>query len=446
MPGALFSIGRSGLAASRVSLELTSQNIANAADGDYSRRTLTQSEVVGGGRIGLNTADSFGGVRIAGVARAQSALVQRQARDSASALATTSAELRGLSAAETALERTALFDTLVSFEAALTRLESDPASAPLRTAALESARRLAGTFNTAHEALANARLLTIGEAEADVLNVNTLTDDLARINREMVAAREGSAGKAALLDSRDAALRKLADQLGITASFNADGTVEVSANGTPPSPLVTGGTNAALSLAVAADGTLTFAIGGDPFAPGSGATAGRAAALQAKAGLQTQLDILASDLIALVNGAQGAGSDLAGNPGQPLFSGIGAGDIAVVMITGSALATAPAGAPAGSRDAGNLAGLLAGLGAETGPVAGANTLLLQLSSRVAGLELRREGISIVAASAAEELRREIGVDLDTEAANLVQLQQAFEANGRVIQIAAELFDTILGLR
>ena len=71
---------------------------------------------------------------------------------------------------------------------------------------------------------------------------------------------------------------------------------------------------------------------------------------------------------------------------------------------------------------------------------------LGLSSRVSALETRSEGLSVVAASAEAELLRETGVDLDTEAANLVRLQQAFEANSRVIQVAAELFDTVLGLR
>jgi flagellar hook-associated protein 1 FlgK len=446
MPSALFSIGRSGLTASRTSLELTAQNIANADNASFTRRRINQAEVAGSSMIGFDSSDRVGGVRVTGIERQHSALVQRQARDSASALASTTAELRGLSAAETALERGGLFDALVGFEAALTRLASDPTSAPLRTAALESARQLAGTFNTANESLANARRLTIGEAEADTITVNRLTDDLARINRELALAHEGSAGKAALLDGRDAALSKLADQLGITASLNPDGTVVVSANGTPPTPLVDGGTAAKFSLVTGADGTLAFAVEGAHFVPISGAMAGRAAALQAKADLQLQLDSLAGDLIGLVNGAQAAGHDLAGNPGQPIFSGTGAGDIAVVMTAGSGLATAPAGAPASSRDAGNLAALLGGLAADTGPVAGANALLLGLSSRVAGLDLRREGLSVVAASAAEELQREMGVDLDTEAANLVQLQQAFEANSRVIQIAAELFDTILGLR
>ncbi|MDT8280723.1 MAG: flagellar basal body rod C-terminal domain-containing protein, partial [Erythrobacter sp.] len=69
-----------------------------------------------------------------------------------------------------------------------------------------------------------------------------------------------------------------------------------------------------------------------------------------------------------------------------------------------------------------------------------------LSSRVAALESRRDGLGVVAASAEAELLRETGVDLDDEAANLVRLQQAFEANSRVIQVAADLFDTILALR
>jgi len=95
---------------------------------------------------------------------------------------------------------------------------------------------------------------------------------------------------------------------------------------------------------------------------------------------------------------------------------------------------------------GNLAALIGALGAATGPSAGADALLLNLSSRVAALETRRDGLGVVAASAEAELLRETGVDLDDEAANLVRLQQAFEANSRVIQVAADLFDTILALR
>ena len=39
-----------------------------------------------------------------------------------------------------------------------------------------------------------------------------------------------------------------------------------------------------------------------------------------------------------------------------------------------------------------------------------------------------------------------GVDLDQEAVNLIRYQQAFQASGRVMQVAADIIDTMLGIR
>lgn len=447
MPSAIFTIGRSGLTASRLSLELTAQNIANAANADYSRRSLTQSELVMTGNIGIGaSADSLGGTRPGVVVRAESALVQRQARDTSSGLAAAEAEFFAMREAEGALETSGLFTGLVAFEAALTRLEGNPLEPALRISALESARSMAANFRVADSTLANARSLVQDEATAEVLNVNELAAELAKVNRDLVASREGTAGRAALLDARDKALRGLAEQFGIAATINPNGTADVTIDAAPPVALVTGGVAASVNLAVAADGTLAFDIGGTAFAPTGGAMAGRAAALDQMADLQTGIDGLAASVIALANAAQGAGADADGNPGQPLLSGTSAADIGVALASAGGLATAPAGSPAGSRDTANLAALLGALGSATGPAAGADALLLGLSSRVSALDTRREGLSIVAASAEAELMRATGVDLDTEAANLVRLQQAFEANSRVIQVATELFDTLLGLR
>ncbi|MEL6237080.1 MAG: flagellar basal body rod C-terminal domain-containing protein [Pseudomonadota bacterium] len=72
--------------------------------------------------------------------------------------------------------------------------------------------------------------------------------------------------------------------------------------------------------------------------------------------------------------------------------------------------------------------------------------MLGLSSRIASQDVTRTGLAAIAESAEATLLAETGVDLDTEAANLVRLQQAFEANSRVMQVATEIFDTILGLR
>jgi flagellar hook-associated protein 1 len=446
MPTAIFTIARSGLTASRRSLELTAQNIANSENPDYSRRTLTQGELVMTGSIGVNAADSLGGVRPGTIERAESALVQRQARDSSSALSAAEAEYFALREAESALETSGVYTGLVDYEAALTRLQNNPTEPALRLSALEAARKMAGNFRIANGTLANARSLVQAEVSAETLTVNELAGELAKINTDLVGAREGTAGRAALLDARDKALRGLAKEFAINPVINANGTADVTLNGTPPVTLVTGGAAQALSTSFAPDGTAIFSVGGTAFVPGGGAMAGRASALGEMAGLQAGLNALAVSAITISNNAQANGVGADGSPGQPLFSGTGAGSITMVLASADGLATAAAGSPAGSRDTTNLAALIGALGASTGPTSGMDSLLLGLSSRVSALETRAEGLSVVTASAEAELLRETGVDLDTEAANLVRLQQAFEANSRVIQVAAELFDTVLGLR
>ena len=56
------------------------QNIANASNPDYSRRTLEVRELVG---VSFSSRDVLNGVRIEGISRASTEIVQQQARTSA---------------------------------------------------------------------------------------------------------------------------------------------------------------------------------------------------------------------------------------------------------------------------------------------------------------------------------------------------------------------------
>ncbi|MEO1729509.1 MAG: flagellar hook-associated protein FlgK [Pseudomonadota bacterium] len=446
MPGTMFQIGRSGAAAARASLDVTSQNIANAANPDYARRTLNARELVG---VSATSAGVLNGVRIEGIARFDSAIVQQQARSSASELARADAELSALRDTELALEQSSLFEGLVEFEAVLTQLEGSPLEPALRTAAVESARQLTSTFQFANTTLGTASGQVQDSASIAVDEVNVQVEELARINQGLANARDGTAGQAALLDARDAALRNLSEQIGVEATFDKRGAVNVrvlDSSGSPGPLLVDGMATNALTSATAADGTLSFDVAGSAVSPSSGALAGQAAALEAQADYQTQLDDIAAQVIARSNAAQAGGVDIDGNAGQPLFSGTDAADIELALTSGSQLATAPAGSPAGSTNTSNLAALVASLGADDGPIAGTDSLLLGLSSRIAAQDVTRTGLAAIAESAEATLLAQTGVDLDAEAADLVRLQQAFEANSRVMQVATELFDTLLALR
>ena len=109
------------------------------------------------------------------------------------------------------------------------------------------------------------------------------------------------------------------------------------------------------------------------------------------------------------------------------------------------LALALAGSPAGSRDTTNLNNLINVFADSSGPIAATDRMLLSLSSRVSGVNTTSEGLAIIDAAVQAELANATGVDLNAEAADLIRLQQAFEANSRVIQVASDIFDTILGI-
>ena len=149
-------------------------------------------------------------------------------------------------------------------------------------------------------------------------------------------------------------------------------------------------------------------------------------------------------MISTVNAAQASGAAPDGTAGQPFFSGSNAADIALSLTSGSQIATAPTGSAPGSRDISNLQALRDVL-ANGGPAASADRLLFDLSSAIDARSVTRDALRTVADSAQLALSQETGVDLDQEAANLLRFQQAFQANGRVIQAAADVFDTILGI-
>jgi flagellar hook-associated protein FlgK len=60
--------------------------------------------------------------------------------------------------------------------------------------------------------------------------------------------------------------------------------------------------------------------------------------------------------------------------------------------------------------------------------------------------ISQEALQVVYDQAVETRDSVSGVSLDTEAADLIRFQQAYQASAQVIQVASKLFDSILGLR
>ena len=211
------------------------------------------------------------------------------------------------------------------------------------------------------------------------------------------------------------------------------------------SALVSGASANTLAMSMAANGTLNFTVNSQAVTLSSGAIAGKAQALVELSNARTSLDGIAASIASTINTAQASGVDLQGNAGQPLFSGTDAASLKMVASGGSAIATAPAGAAANSRDVSNLTAMRSAFdGAD--PAGQMDTLLFTVSSAVAGRTVTRDALDTIASSAKVSLQSQAGVNLDDEAVNLMRYQQAYQASARVMQVASDLFDSILGIR
>ncbi len=438
MTGNLITIGGSGLAAARAGLDVTSQNIANAATAGYVRQSITQTDLTADDALGGQAAQS--GVLVTGIARNADAAMQADVRRTASDAARADALVTGLNGVESAVEQSGAYPAITQFQASLGTLASDPTSPALRAATLGAAQAMTQSFNLASDSLNAAIAGFQSDAAGGVATVNSIAAGLAQINSRI--ASSGSAVSPDLFSQRDAMLSQLSQMANITTSIAANGTATVQMGGTSGPQLVAGNTATLLASSTAADGTLSFTLGGAAIAVTGGTLAADQRALVAGAGALTSLNSIAAGLIGAGNAAQASGVDANGAPGQPLFSGSSAADIGVALTSGSQLATAAAGQSAGSQDTTNLTALQGSL-ASAGTASQTNALLLNLSAQTASATTGKTALDAIASGAANQLSTTAGVSLDTEAANLLRYQQAFAASGKVIQIAATLLDQLL---
>jgi flagellar hook-associated protein 1 FlgK len=75
-----------------------------------------------------------------------------------------------------------------------------------------------------------------------------------------------------------------------------------------------------------------------------------------------------------------------------------------------------------------------------------DSAIFDISSAVAGRKISRDALQVIASNAKIALSSQAGVDLDQEAVNLVRFQQAFQASGRIMQVASDLFSTLINIR
>ena len=443
----MLSIGASSLRAYQAALTTTSENIANAGNAGYSRRTAPVREVVAPG--GLTTGSAQGmGVVVTGISRATDIYKTAEVRTATADLAKTETGATWLQRIEGSLSGQQLGDRLTAFFNAAKGVAADPASLAPRATMVEAASSVAYAFSATGAALDGAAEDLDASASAAATQLNGLAQALAKVNSGLGRSTLGTSGQAALLDQRDKLLEEMSAITDVSVTTDQFGKASVRV-GSAAGPVLVEGENAgAVTYARNDAGLVAYAahFQGQSSAvfPNGGALAGFAEGAQRIADAHAEINRLATAFANGVNTVQAAGDDLTGTAGAPMFTiGDPASTLTLVLDDPRGIAAAATGA--GVRDNGNLAGFET-LRSSGRFEDGVSTLTSANAAALSARTTVAQAQSAMRDSAIAERTAAIGVNVDEEAVDLIRFQQAYQASTRVIQVARETLQSILDIR
>lgn len=446
----MLSIGASGVKAYQLALNTVSENISNSGTAGYSRRTTNISEVVSVPRAGSQNQLNGQGSVVSGIARISDSYRSAEVRSTGADLAKTETSVTWLQRIEDTMGSSQIGSSLASFFSSATQLAADPTSTAARSTMLETAQTVADAFTSTGASLDQVASDLDATAASAATTLTSIAAALAKVNQGLNNAQQGTSGTAALLDQRDQLLEQMSALTDVSVTFDGKGVATVRGGNSAGPILVDGPDSANISYSANGSGAIQYTvlngITQQVLSPNGGAMAGFADAAQRVADAKNQLSTIATSFVTDVNTVQAGGRDLNGNAGAPIFAlTTGSTTAAMTRVLDDPKGIAAAAVGGGTRDNSNLTVL-----AQARTTGGYENAIVTMTSANAATLAQRKAVAsaqdTIHSNAVSARDSQSGVNLDSEAVDLMRFQQAYSASSRVIQVARETIQTILDIR
>ncbi len=341
--------------------------------------------------------------------------------------------------------------SLSSLFSAFSQLSVSPNDSTNQQAVITAASTLANNIQQTASGIQQVSSNVVSDTSSVVSQINQLGAQIASINQQY--ENDPTSQQDAGLDAQmNSALENLSQLANFTLIKNNDGTNNVALGG--QTMLVIGDQANAISTADTSSQTTILDSQGNDIT--SEITQGQLGALIQEnnttiPGYMTSLNSFAQSLADTVNGQLAQGVDQNGDAGAPLFSYDQSSDAASTIavsstITPDQIAAASAGAPGGNGNALVLAQLATTPGASGFTLTQAyGNLAAQVGSDVQNAT-DNQTLAQNQLSQAETQRTAVsGVDLNTEATELMQYQQAYQAAGKLVSVLQELSQSVIDM-
>lgn len=482
----LFSIGKSGLFASKKSLATTSHNISNVNTEGYSRQQVkTQTNVP----LGEGNTVVGSGVHVYSVKRVHDDIVEKKLNTSLTDHKFNEEKTFQLERVEeifNEINSEGMNKVLNRFFNSMRELSNQPDNETVRSIVRENAKIVINDFRRTRQSLKEVKDGIDSKLSAAVTDINSIGQNIAKLNKEIMRIEIAGGETGDLRDRRDLQIKSLAEYMDVHTYEDERGQFVVSTPGA--GSLVAGGIVNELAAGKMLknendnkdDAYVEVFFKDKPNNPITGSIrSGKIAALEKTRKedlkeLEIQIDELAFNLSQATNAIHRKGfantkfkEDENGNPILPQdlskITGINffkdlktihkASEIIDLSdevkddVNNIATALEP-NSPGDNR----VALAISRLQYEKITAGGQNTFEEHYLKSVGKIGLtvsksrvdteQSEGILAQAKSIKE---RVTGVSLDEETANMIKYQHAYEASAKVIKTADEMFNTLIGM-
>lgn len=222
----LIGIGVSGLSAYQRALATTSNNIANLQTEGYVRQ---RAVLASSAQDGSSTISIGAGVRFAEVQRLYDRFAEENLQRATSGLEAEQGMLKELQALQNAIgsSEAGLHGAFQDFFDSARELEASPASAGSRAGFLAKAEGLAARFRALASTASNLDDGTRAQIDQAVGETNTLLEQIASLNAQLLKRTSASEQPMQLLDQRDISIREITKKLGVTVVIGQSGAANI---------------------------------------------------------------------------------------------------------------------------------------------------------------------------------------------------------------------------
>ncbi len=238
---ASMNIARQALNVAQQGINIVSNNVANMNTEGYSKLRMNLKEAINYTPLTTDpatTINSLSGVQISSITRYSDNFMQAyywnqnsektyldKYADIASNIESVMNELNG----------TGVANALDAFYSAASVLNSSPADLTARQNFISKANSLVQTFNNTDANLASYQTQAIGtlasNSESEMVNqidkVNSLLDQIAKVNQNIIATRSSDNLSNSLQDQRDELMKELSNFLDVQVTTNSNGSINV---------------------------------------------------------------------------------------------------------------------------------------------------------------------------------------------------------------------------